>query len=204
MKILRSQFDTDLIPCDELLFTSPTAFGFDFSKADWPGLQRVVDEYFDDVTRVHEGYRELRQKLGIGWRNRIPAPVRLSGREDRLAEVPNLIRAYNRISGWSGLALGMHDIAKLAGRQVTLRTLDSRTQFFRVDGKEVFAEEDEYCYLDDDGVVCRLEVMQCQRTSVDPDTGDFFMIFQGNPRTPMSYIEAVRNWTRSMVALAAD
>lgn len=202
MKILRSQFDANMIPCDELLFTSPTAYSFDFSKANWSDLQRVVDVHFDDVTQVHEGYRDLRRMLGIGWRNRIPAPIRLSGRQDRLAEVPDLIRAYNRVSGWTGLALGMHDIAKLAGGQVTLGTLTSRTQFFRVDGKEVYAEEGEYGYMDDDGVVCRLEVMQCQRTCADSDTRDFLMIFQGNPRTPMSYIEAVRNWMQSMIAFA--
>jgi DNA/RNA-binding domain of Phe-tRNA-synthetase-like protein len=204
MSILQSKFDGDLIPCTELTFTSRTAFTFDFTQANWHELERIIAQHIGDISDVHQGYRDLRTKLGIGWRNRIPAPVRLSGRIDRLAQVPDIIRAYNRISGWSGLALGMHDIQKLVGGRVVLDTLESRIQFFRVDGKESYGEPGEYGYQDADGLICRLEVMQCQRTAVSTDTSDFLLIFQGNPNTPLSYLEAVRQWTRSMLTLCPE
>ena len=50
------------------------------------------------------------------------------------------------------------------------------------DGEKMLARKGEYVYSDDDGVICRLAIKQCNRTKITTETKDVLVILQGNEK----------------------
>ncbi len=198
--VVESTISSELLPVADLTLDAPGLFtNPSLADTDWTRLDQIVSRESGGLEAVHEGYRQLRTELGVGWRKRVPAPISLFkrfGAGDR-APVRTIVDFYNRVSAITGLALGLHDLDRLDGDVVELAIAADDAPFNRIGSRPDVVQAGEYVYRDDGGPVCRLEVVQCNRTAANPTTERFLLIFQGNPVTPATYVNAVRDWTRT-------
>jgi DNA/RNA-binding domain of Phe-tRNA-synthetase-like protein len=137
--------------------------------------------------KILQGFRELHTSFGISNRKNNAASENLLDfvlKRGNMPSVNLLVDIYNLISVQSKLALGAHDVEHIGGN-VTLRLTNGKENFHPIaypEQKSIGAKE--YAYIDDDNdVICRLEVRQCEKTKVTLDTTDVFYIIQGNLRT---------------------
>jgi DNA/RNA-binding domain of Phe-tRNA-synthetase-like protein len=97
--------------------------------------------------------------------------------------VPNIntfVDTYNLVSGLTGISIGAHDLSKIEGN-VRLEVLSADTRFEVVGGGRYdTARKGEYSYVDDKGILCKLDIKQAERTKITEKTHDVFVIFQGH------------------------
>ena len=94
--------------------------------------------------------------------------------------INTFVDVYNVVSALSGVSIGAHDVARLAGNP-RLDLLDRDRTFVPIGGRgEGKARKGEFGYVDGEGIICRMDIRQCDRTKTTEDTTSVFVIFQGH------------------------
>jgi DNA/RNA-binding domain of Phe-tRNA-synthetase-like protein len=142
---------------------------------------------------VLAGFRDLHTRVGRSNRKYVASPEALVSRFVRTGAIPSVnlaVDIYNLVSLQTRLAIGAHDVAAIAGG-VTLRLTTGEESFTPLGApapEPVFAGE--YAYVDEaNDVICRMEVIQVEKTKVGLETRDVFYIVQGNAHTPVAEVE---------------
>lgn len=162
-------------------------------------LSQLSKEYqskkFIGSDSILAGFRNLHTKVGRSNRKYISAPedlVSFFQRTGRLPHINLIVDIYNLISLKSKLALGAHDISKIDG-DVSLKITTGNESYLSLGAtskETIFPGE--YCYVDDNNdVICRMEVLQVEKTKVDINSTDCFYIVQGNENTSIDYLDLV-------------
>ncbi|WP_169810989.1 B3/B4 domain-containing protein [Nocardia amamiensis] len=139
-------------------------------------------------TLKHEPYlksfRDVHSSLGGAAKGELAAPevlLRALHRRGRLPRINALVDIYNLVSAETRLAFGAHDLAELSGN-LRLAMTTGAERFVPLGAEEpVEVSAGEYAYLDDEDVLCRLEVRQCEKSKVDASTTDCLFVVHGSP-----------------------
>lgn len=95
-------------------------------------------------------------------------------------KINTFVDIYNVVSSFTGISIGAHDIDKLQGAP-RLDIIKKDMHFKMIGGgKDGIARKGEYAYIDERGILCRMDIKQCERTKVTENTKQVLMIFQGN------------------------
>jgi len=133
---------------------------------------------------VLEAYRKLQREAGI----REPAApaeslLELIQRSGRLPNINRVVDCYNLASAETLLSMGAHDILKIRGniRLVTTDGTERYTPLGQTEQEKV--ARGEYAAMDDEKILCRLDMKQCDETKCGRDTRDILVYVQGNAET---------------------
>jgi methionine--tRNA ligase len=100
--------------------------------------------------------------------------------KDGLPNINSFVDIYNSVSAYTGVSIGAHDISKVIG-DAKLEILDDDKDFVTItEGDIGRAKKGEYCYTDDRGILCRLDIKQGARTKVSNKTKGVLIILQGH------------------------
>lgn len=168
----------------------------DFEAYKTSVLKELIKEYsrdgFVDNEPILAGFRELHKKVGRSNRKFVSSPEALIARFLRTGQVSSinlLVDIYNLISLKTRLALGAHDIKQIDGN-VYLKLTTGEELYIPLGAKvpeAIFPGE--YGYIDDKNeVICRMEVLQCDKTKVKISFTDCFYIIQGNKNISVSHL----------------
>lgn len=95
-------------------------------------------------------------------------------------KINTFVDIYNVVSSFTGISIGAHDIDKLQGTS-RLEIFPRDRPFKMIGGpRNAVAKKSEYGYVDDKGVLCKMDIKQCNRTKVTENTKRVLMIFQGH------------------------
>ncbi len=98
----------------------------------------------------------------------------------KIPNINTLVDMYNAVSALTGVSIGVHDISQIKGN-VKLEILKKNQILKTIRKKDrFFAKKGEYAYTDGEGVICRLDVKQSDRTKITNKTTDIFVIMQGH------------------------
>lgn len=139
-----------------------------------------------------EGFRQLHTNINRSNRKFVASPENLYAFLNKTKALPRinlLVDIYNYVSIKYGLALGAHDLSKIAGN-VTLRLTTGNEKFVplgQIEPKPI--PQGDYSYIDDSNeIICHLEVRQVEKTKITLDTTNAFYIVQGNQNTSDEYL----------------
>jgi methionyl-tRNA synthetase len=140
---------------------------------------------------VLAGYRALHARLGVT--GVVPPAQRLVELVQATGRLPNIntvVDAYNLVSALTGLSVGAHGLARVRGdlRLALTRGDERYTPLGETAPSPVAAGE--YAALDDEKILCRLDVRQCEETRITRETPAFLVYVQGNPAAPYPALEA--------------
>ncbi|OIQ10549.1 phenylalanyl-tRNA synthetase subunit beta [Moorella thermoacetica] len=118
----------------------------------------------------------------------------------RLMQINSLVDSYNYISLKYALALGAHDLDKVEGK-IAFNLTTGKERFHPLGATgPVPVSPGEYAYMDAREILCRLEVKQCEKTKITPETTNAFFIIQGNAATPMDYLYRAADELMGLIA----
>ncbi|MBV1850003.1 B3/B4 domain-containing protein [Catellatospora tritici] len=148
------------------------------------------------------GFRDLHARVGSAAKREIAAPealLRLLHRNARLPRISPLVDIYNIVSAETMLALGAHDLNRLAGA-VRLARTDGSEKFVPLGAAApVDVTAGEYAYLDDEEILCRLEVRQCDKSKVTLAATDVVFIVHAGPAHPENAVHEAMEQLVSMI-----
>ncbi len=152
-----------------------------------------------EIVKLHSLFRAV----GVNPRRVQPACERLiqmAQRRGRLAQINNLVDAYNLISVRSICSLGAHDLDKLA-LPIQLRLLQGSEVFIPMGVREREAcAAGEFAYVDSAGrVICRLDVRQAEFSKVDPESDRVLLIIGATTALSIPRLEVLFSETTDLI-----
>jgi DNA/RNA-binding domain of Phe-tRNA-synthetase-like protein len=106
-----------------------------------------------------------------------------------IPRINTFVDVYNVVSAMTGVSIGVHDVERLTGSP-RLEVLNRDRTFVPIGGRgEGRARKGEFAYVDGDGVICRMDIRQCDRTKTTEDTRRVFVIFQGHEEIEPGLLE---------------
>lgn len=138
---------------------------------------------------ILQAYRELHEQAGVS--GFIPPAQHLIGLVQRNGRLPNIntvVDCYNLISAQTCLSIGAHDTAHIQG-DVAFRLTDGSERYTPLgESQPVPVLAGEYACMDDEKIICRMDVKQCDETKITKATEAFIVYVQGNKNTEFSYL----------------
>lgn len=138
---------------------------------------------------VLAGYRELYQRCNttaIPPAEQLVQSVRKNG---RLPNINTVVDSYNLVSAETLLSIGAHDLDKIEGN-VIIKITDGSEWYIPLGSQspeKVAAGE--YACMDEEKIICRMDVRQCEQTKITKDTRRFIVYVQGNENTDAAYLK---------------
>jgi methionyl-tRNA synthetase len=147
--------------------------------------KQIKNKYSEENWRkvpLFSGYIKLHDKYSAkkGLRSSSGRLIDLILKRGSISNINTFVDIYNVVSAFTGISMGAHDISKIAG-SVRFEVLGEDIEFETIGGgKFDIARKGEYCYIDDKGILCRLDIKQTERTKITEKTREVFAIFQGH------------------------
>ena len=131
------------------------------------------------------GYCELYERVGAGKEKLISSCERLINlihKNGRLPTINTVVDLYNCLSALHCVTIGAHDADRIQGDLRVIITSGEERFIPLGTNKEVSVRPGEYAYMDDEDILCRLDVRQCEKTKVTTDTREAIIFANSNPR----------------------
>ena len=152
-----------------------------------------------EIVRLHSLFRAV----GVNPRRVQPACERLiqmALKRGRLAQINNLVDAYNLMSVRSICSLGAHDLDTLA-LPIQLRLLEGDEEFIPMGSHEKEAcAAGEFAYVDSASrVICRLDVRQAEFSKITRESDSVLLIIGATTALSFARLEILFSETRELI-----
>jgi len=107
----------------------------------------------------------------------------------KLPTINTAVDSYNLISLKKSLVVGAHDREKVSGpmRFKIMNGTESYTPLFKTEREQI--NTGEFGCVDDEKVLCRLDIKQGDQTKVTEQTKNIILYVQGNENTSDAYLD---------------
>ncbi len=152
-------------------------------------IEKIKDIEISD-NQILKGYRELYEKAGI--KGVIPPAeylINLIKKNGRLPNINTVVDCYNLLSVQRFLSIGSHDLAHING-DIIFRVTDGSEKYTPLGEKDtVKVSVGEYACMDEEKILCRMDLKQCDETKITKHTKEFMVYVQGNKYTEIDYLQ---------------
>ncbi|MEK6983093.1 MAG: phenylalanine--tRNA ligase beta subunit-related protein [Nanoarchaeota archaeon] len=140
-------------------------------------------------SKILQGYRKLYDKAGI---NAIPPAeslINLIKTNHRLPNINTVVDCYNLVSAETLVSTGAHDTSQIKGN-IRFVITNGYERYTPLDeSKPIKVPAGEYACIDDDKILCRMDIKQCNETKITKETKEFIVYVQGNRYVTLEYLE---------------
>lgn len=145
---------------------------------------------FDTNNPILKEYRRLHEKYGgLNFPGPSEAIIGLVKKNKRLPNINCVVDSYNLVSAFTFLSIGAHDLCKIKGN-LRFEVCSGKELYIPLGSNEEQAVKDgEYACLDDEKVICWLDIKQCDQTKITKDTKKYLIYIQGNHETSKAYLD---------------
>lgn len=114
--------------------------------------------------------------------------LKLIKKSRMLPNINKVVDCYNIVSAETMLSIGAHNLANINGN-IQFRYTDGTEKYTPLGKSETEkVTKGEYACLDDEKILCRMDLKQCNETKVDGNTKNFIVYVQGNNATSDEYV----------------
>lgn len=153
-----------------------------------------VNKYNSGYVKLHDSFSKIK-----GIKSSTEELTTELLEKKNFPKINSFVDIYNIISVITGISFGAHDTSKIIGN-VSLKLLSESDSFIPIGEKDPqIISSGEYVYTDDQGVICRLDIKQCERTKVTPKTKSVFIIAQGPKGVKVEEVEKALNLLKESI-----
>jgi len=114
--------------------------------------------------------------------------LKLIEKSGMLPNINKVVDCYNIVSAETLLSIGAHDLAHINGN-IQFRYTDGTEKYTPLGKNETEkVASGEYACMDDEKILCRMDLKQCDETKVGENTKNFIVYVQGNSATSEEYV----------------
>ncbi len=154
-------------------------------------LEKEIKKTSYENNKVLNGYDELYSSIGLNPSEFVTPGkklVKLVKKNGKFPKINSVVDAYNVVSAKYLVAVGVHDLDKISGG-VKFHLTSGGEKFVPLNKeKPVKVNKGEFAFSDDKEILCRLDVMQCNKTKVSKQTKNLLVYVQGNKQTSKKYL----------------
>jgi methionyl-tRNA synthetase len=158
------------------------------------GLEKLKKEtvmnYRFSQEEIMKAYKRIYDMLDIkGVRHPIENLKEIVKKNGKLPTINTVVDSYNVVAFEKFLSMGAHDLNKIKGN-VRLKMTDGSEKYTPLDtGRPERTNKGEFACIDDEKVICRMDIKQCDETKITEKTRNVFLYVQGNEKTSDKYMK---------------
>ncbi len=166
------------------------------------GLERMKDDIehnFKTNENLLEGYDSVYKLLGKEGKCSVYNLIELVKKGGKLPTINTAVDSYNLVSLKHNVVLGAHDREKVKGpmRFKIFNGTELYIPLFKKEREIVTSEE--FGVVDDEKVLCRLDIKQCDQTKVTEDTKNIILYVEGNKNTSEEELKKIIEETGNLI-----
>lgn len=140
-------------------------------------------------SKVLKAYQEYYKSIGMEGTTPSEHLLKLVERSKMLPNINKIVDCYNIVSLETWLSIGAHDLAHIKG-DIEFRYTDGTEKYTPLGKSEPEKIiKGEYACVDEEKILCRMDIKQCDETKVSFETREFIVYVQGNKETSHEYIQ---------------
>src|SRR3989344_4537687 len=143
-----------------------------------------------DNAKILNGYKEFYDKAGM--KECVPAAenlIKLVKKGKKFPEINTIVDCYNLVSAETGLSLGANDMNFIKGGLVFRETRGDEKFIPLGEKNPVKINKNEYAFVDEEEVLCRMDIKQGDKTKITKNTKSFIIYAQGNKNVGLDYLQ---------------
>jgi DNA/RNA-binding domain of Phe-tRNA-synthetase-like protein len=134
------------------------------------------------------GYMELYDKIGLNEAPPAEALINLLKTNGRLPNINTVVDCYNLVSAETLISAGAHDTSQIKGDMRFVITDGSERYTPLGQNEPIKVQNGEYACMDEEKILCRMDIKQCSETKITKDTKEFMIYVQGNKNVNSDYL----------------
>jgi len=140
--------------------------------------------------QILKGYKELYDRIGLkGHKPPAEHLITLAKNNGRLPNINTVVDCYNLVSAETFLSIGAHDTAHIKV-DVIFKVTDGSEKYTPLfENKSIKVSAGEYACMDEEKILCRMDIKQCDETKITKETKEFMVYVQGNEYTKFDYLQ---------------
>jgi methionyl-tRNA synthetase len=167
---------------------------FHISKSN-PKLEKLKEIFIYKLPNIKrnnnilDGYKGFYKSLGLdNVSTGAEGILNYLEKNKKFPVVNTLVDSYNLISAETFISIGAHDISKIKG-QILFRKTNGDEKFIPLGERTSFEiRKGEYACMDDEKILCRMEIKQCNETKISDKTKEVVIYAQGNKNVSDKYL----------------
>ena len=138
---------------------------------------------------VLNGYKEFYHRVGMDCLPAAENLINLVNKNKGFPNINNVVDCYNAVSAETGLSFGAHDADRVEG-ELRFKTTNGSERFVPLGEKlPVKINKEEYAFMDDKEILCRIDIKQCDKTKITKNTKNIILYAQGNQNVKDGYLK---------------
>jgi len=166
------------------------------------GLEKLKDSIEHDFKidkTILAGYDSVYEKLGIDGKCSVYNLIDITKKGGKLPTINTAVDSYNFISLKYSLVLGAHDRENVRG-SMKFKIMNGTESYIPLFKKErEIINSGEFGVVDDEKVLCRLDIKQCDETKVTEDTKNIILYIEGNETVSESDLKKITEETCELI-----
>ena len=158
-------------------------------------FQKMIDSVIEKLniaemlkSPIFEEYKKFYEVTGTEGLPPAEHLLKLIEKSGMLPNINKVVDCYNIVSAETMLSIGAHDLAHINGN-IQFRYTDGTEKYTPLGKSETEkVAKGEYACLDDEKILCRMDLKQCDETKVGENTKNFIVYVQGNRATSEEYV----------------
>ncbi len=160
-------------------------------------LEKLKKEFIEKTQKLDasnnqilRGYKELYDVVGIkGHKPPAEHLITLAKNNGRLPNINTVVDCYNLVSAGTFLSIGAHDTAHIKG-DVIFKITDGTEKYTPLfENEPIKVSAGEYACMDEEKILCRMDIKQCNETKITKGTKEFMVYVQGNKYVEFDYLQ---------------
>ncbi len=160
-------------------------------------LERLKKELIEKIqtldisnNQILKGYKELYDRIGLkGHKPPAEHLITLAKNNGRLPNINTIVDCYNLVSAETFLSIGAHDTAHIKG-DVIFKVTDGSEKYTPLfENTRIKVSAGEYACMDEEKILCRMDIKQCDETKITKETEEFMVYVQGNEYVEFDYLQ---------------
>ncbi|MFC1804065.1 methionine--tRNA ligase [Thermoproteota archaeon] len=152
-------------------------------------LAEQIKEIELDGNPIVDAYDEIYKKFKVDVENSAVHLIRLVKEKGSFPSINTAVDSYNIISAKKQISAGLHDLDNIKGT-IKLAVTRGNELYIPLGEKEpVKVQPGKFAMIDDEKVLCWLDVKQGQHTKIGLDSKNLMLYVQGNKETTGLYLE---------------
>ncbi|MBN2334224.1 methionine--tRNA ligase [Candidatus Bathyarchaeota archaeon] len=163
------------------------------SSAELDRLKKQAAEEIKGLTvagdPIIDAYNDVYTRFKIEAESPLVHLINLVKENDRLPTINTVVDAYNIVAATRRVSVGVHDLDKVVGNVGLKVTKGDEVYVPLGETDQVKIPPGKFAMVDDEHVLCWLDVKQGQHTKIGFDTRNLLVYVQGNCETSGMYLE---------------
>lgn len=151
--------------------------------------EETIKSISTDDDRILQAYNDIYKKFKVQAESPVTHLIKLVKEKGKLPTINTVVDSYNIVAATKRVSVGVHDLDRTVGN-IRLKVTQGNEVYVPLgETEKMKVPPGKFAFVDDEHVMCWLDVKQGQHTKIGYDSQNLLVYVQGNSETSGKYLD---------------